>query len=138
MLNNINLIGRWTKDTEIVMSNNGTEILNGSLAVNDPYNQDHTDFIDIVAFKKLALNTNKFTQKGSKVAIVGKLQQQRWESQDGQKRSKHVVVANQIVFLDDKSQSNQNSQKPPQNDSQGNQFEGNGELLDITDDDLPF
>lgn len=138
MLNNINLIGRWTKDTEIVMSNNGTEILNGSLAVNDPYNKDHTDFIDVIAFSKLALNTNNFTKKGSKVAIVGKLQQQRWETQDGQKRSKHVVVANQIVFLDDKSQSNQNSQKPPQNDSQGNQFGNDAEPLDIGSDDLPF
>jgi len=138
MLNNINLIGRWTKDTEIIMSNNGTEILNGSLAVNDPYNQDHTDFIDVVAFKKLALNTNKFTQKGSKVAIVGKLQQQRWESQDGQKRSKHVVVANQIVFLDDKSQSNQNSQKPPQDESQGNPYGSDAEPIDISDRDLPF
>lgn len=134
MLNNINLIGRWTKDTEIVMSNNGTEILNGSLAVSDPYKKDHTDFIDVTAFKDIALNTNKFTQKGSKVAIVGKLQQQRWETQDGQKRSKHVVIANQIVFLDDKSQSNQNIQKPPKN----NAFEQNGEPLDISDQDLPF
>jgi len=98
MLNTINLIGRWTRDTEIIMAGNGTEILNGSLAVSDAFNKDHTDFIEIKAFKQLALNTNKFTSKGSKVAIVGKLQHERWEK-DGQKRSKHVVIANQIVFL---------------------------------------
>ena len=133
MLNTINLIGRWTRDTEIIMSNNGTEIMRGSLAVSDPYRKDHTDFIEIKAFKQLALNTNKFTSKGSKVAIVGKLQHERWEK-DGQKRSKHVVIANQIVFLDDKQQSSQEQPKKQEEDP----FKNNGKPIDISDDMLPF
>jgi len=133
MLNTINLIGRWTRDTEIIMSNNGTEIMRGSLAVSDPYRKDHTDFIDVTAFKQLALNTNKFTSKGSKVAIVGKLQHERWEK-DGQKRSKHVVIANQIVFLDDKQQSSQEQPKKQEEDP----FKNNGKPIDISDDMLPF
>lgn len=135
MLNNINLIGRWVQDTEIKMSNNGTEILNGTLAINDPYRQDHTDFIDITAFKQLALNTNQYTGKGSKIAVSGKLQQQRWETSEGQKRSKHVVVANQIVFLDEK-QSNQNTQ--PNKQSNDDPFKNSAEPIDIVDSDLPF
>lgn len=133
MLNIINLIGRWTRDTEIIMSNNGTEIMRGSLAVSDPYRKGHTDFIEVTAFKQLALNTNKFTSKGSKVAIVGKLQQEQWEK-DGQKRSKHVVIANQIVFLDDKQQSSQEQPKKQEEDP----FKNNGKPIDISDDDLPF
>ena len=133
MLNTINLIGRWTRDTEIIMAGNGTEILNGSLAVSDAFNKDHTDFIEIKAFKQLALNTNKFTSKGSKVAIVGKLQHERWEK-DGQKRSKHVVIANQIVFLDDKQQSSQEQPKKQEEDP----FKNNGKPIDISDDMLPF
>ncbi|WP_419893249.1 single-stranded DNA-binding protein [Oceanobacillus kimchii] len=136
MLNNINLIGRWVQDTEIKMSNNGTEILNGTLAVNDPYRQDHTDFIDITAFKQLALNTNQYTGKGSKIAVSGKLQQQRWETSEGQKRSKHVVVANQIVFLDEKQSNNQNNQQS--NSTQNDPFKNNAEPIDISDSDLPF
>lgn len=101
MLNQINLIGRWTKSPELTHGNNGTEILNASLAVQDPFKKDHVDYVDVKAFKRTALNTAEFTDKGSKVAVVGKLQQERWEK-DGQKRSKHVVVANQIVFLDEK------------------------------------
>ncbi|WP_121605332.1 single-stranded DNA-binding protein [Virgibacillus sp. Bac332] len=104
MYNNITLVGRWVADTEIRVANNGTEIMNGTLAVSDSFRKDHTDFIDVTAFKHLGLNTNKFTSKGSKVLVNGKLQQERWEK-DGQKRSKHVVIANQIVFLDDKKES---------------------------------
>ena len=126
MYNNIVICGRWTRDTEIIMANNGTEILNGSLAVSDSFNKDHTDFIEIKAFKALALNTNKFTSKGSKVLVSGKLQHERWEK-DGQKRSKHVVIANQIVFLDDKPSGNQS--EPPKQDTQP---------IDISDSDLPF
>jgi|SRR5690625_1451171 len=137
MLNQINLIGRWTRDTEITMSTNGTEILNGSLAVGDPYRKDHTDFVDVTAFKQLALNTNQYTQKGSKVAIVGKLQQQRWEK-DGQKRSKHVVIANQIVFLDDKQPAASNNQQSSKANGNEDPFKKQGESSEIQDSDLPF
>ena len=132
MYNQITLVGRWTRDTEIIMAGNGTEILNGSLAVSDAFNKDHTDFIEIKAFKALALNANKFTSKGSKVLVSGKLQHERWEK-EGQKRSKHVVIANQIVFLDDKQQSSQGQPK-----KQTEPLENNGKPIDISDDMLPF
>ncbi len=148
MYNQITLVGRWTRDTEITMAQNGTEIMNGSLAVNDPYRKDHTDYVDVTAFKKLALNANQYTGKGSKVLVSGKLQHERWEK-DGQKRSRHVVIANQILFLDDKNNSgqsqqpspydyNQQSQQAPQQAQQSNPFQGNGEQVDISDSDLPF
>ena len=62
MYNQITIVGRWTRDTEIKIANNGTKIMNGSLAVSDPYRKDHTDFIDETAFKQLALYTNEYTQ----------------------------------------------------------------------------
>src|SRR5690625_3637705 len=139
MYNQITLVGRWTRDTEVKMTQNGTEVLNGSLAVSDPYKKEHTDFIDIVAFKQLALNTNQYTKKGSKVLVSGKLQQERWENNEGQKRSRHVVIANQVVFLDDiKQQNNQQNTATQQQQPQSNPFQGEGEQLDIGDDDLPF
>jgi len=131
MYNQITIVGRWTRDTEITVANNGTQIMNGSLAVSDPYRKDHTDFIDVTAFKHLALNTNEYTQKGSKVLVSGKLQHERWEK-DGQKRSKHVVIANQIVFIDDKPKE---GNLTPGND---NPFKNDAEPIDISSDDLPF
>lgn len=136
MYNQITIVGRWTRDTEIKMSHNGTEIMNGSLAVSDPYRSEHTDFIDVTAFKQLALNTNQYTRKGNKVLVSGKLQQERWEK-DGQKRSRHVVIANQIVFLDDKKSSSENQSKQNTQPSKS-MFENDGEPLDIKDSDLPF
>lgn len=138
MYNQITLVGRWTRDTEIKMSQNGMEILNGSLAVGDPYRKDHTDFIDVTAFKQLALNTNQYTQKGSKVLVSGKMQQERWEK-DGQNRSKHVVIANQIVFLDDKPKQPQSNQQAQSNQQpQSDPFQNAGEPIVIRDEDLPF
>lgn len=133
MYNQITLVGRWTRDTEIKMTQNGMEVLNGSLAVSDPYRKEHTDFIDVTAFKQLALNTNKYTQKGSKVLVSGKLQQERWESNEGQKRSRHVVIANQIVFLDDKQQRADTYSKEAK---QAQDFKSEG--TEIDDSQLPF
>lgn len=130
MYNQLTLVGRWTKDTELTYANNGTEILKASLAVSDDYNKEHTDFFEVIAFKATAANTNRFTSKGSKVLIHGKLQQQRWEK-DGQKRSKVVVIANRIVFLDSKSE------KTTQNNTPKQETRENLEPQ-FTSEDLPF
>lgn len=148
MYNNITLVGRWTRDTEIIMSQKGTEIMRGSLAVNDSYDKEHTDFVDVTAFGKLAVNVNQFTGKGSKVLVSGKLRHERWEK-DGQNRSKHVVIANQIVFLESRNSSDNsnNSQQAnyqyqqPNNQAQNsnnNPIQDAGAPVDIHSDDLPF
>lgn len=129
MINNITLVGRWSRDPEHIQANNGTDILNASLAVSDPYDKDNPLFVDVKAFKKVALNTQQYTKKGSKVGIVGKLVQERWEK-DGQKRSKHVVIAQQIAFLDDKQDNQQTNEQP----TLENQSTGGMPM----DDDLPF
>lgn len=147
MYNQITLVGRWTRDTEIIMSQKGTEIMRGSLAVSDSYDKEHTDFVDVTAFGKLAVNANQFTGKGSKVLVSGKLRHERWEK-DGQNRSKHVVIANQIVFLDSRNSPEKTSGSQQENyqyKEQGSQqqqpdnpFQGSGEQVDISDSDLPF
>ena len=109
MLNNITLIGRWSKDPEIIQANSGTEILNATIAVSDPYDKENTMFVEVKAFKKTAVNAHQFTSKGSKVGVVGKLQQEKWKNNEGQNRSKHVVIANQIVFLDEKGDRNRDN-----------------------------
>lgn len=148
MYNQITLVGRWTRDTEVTTSQKGTEIMRGSLAVNDSYDKEHTDFVDVTAFGKLAVNVNQFTGKGSKVLVSGKLRHERWEK-DGQNRSKHVVIANQIVFLESRNSSDNsnNSQQAnyqyqqPNNQAQNsnnNPIQDAGAPVDIHSDDLPF
>lgn len=98
------LMGNLTKDPEIRYTPSGTAVANFGLAVNHRYKQgdemkDEVCFIDIVVFGKQAENCGQYLSKGQGVIIDGRLQQRRWESEDGQKRSKHEVVAQSVQFL---------------------------------------
>ncbi len=57
-------------------------------------------FVDVVTFGKQAENAAKYLLEGSKVNVEGRLQQRRWETEAGEKRSKHEVVAENILYLD--------------------------------------
>jgi len=57
-------------------------------------------FVDVTAFERTAHNCAKFLQKGSRVCIDGRLEHSEWLTQDGQRRSKHEIVAQEVEFLD--------------------------------------
>ena len=100
-MNVVALIGRWTKEHELRYSQNGTAVLKNSLAVNRPFSKNkETDFFDITIFGKIAENTANYTKKGMLVGIEGRLQQNRWEDQQGHKRSRVEVPANAVEFLE--------------------------------------
>ena len=50
-------------------------------------------------FGKQAEHCGQYLSKGNGVIVDGRLQQRRWETEDGQKRSKHEVVAQGVTFL---------------------------------------
>jgi len=123
-LNKVFLIGNLTRDPELKYTANGTGITRFGLAVNRTYNsQDgekkETCFVDITAWDKLAEVCNEHLSKGRLILVEGRLQYQSWENEDGTKRSKIEVVAQNIQFL---------SGKP---DDQNEEAES-------TDDDVPF
>lgn len=102
--NKVILMGNLTKDPELRYTPNGTAVASFSLAVNRRYKQgdefkDEVCYIDIVVFGKQAENCGQYLGKGHGIIIDGRLQQRRWETEDGQKRSKHEVVAQSIRFL---------------------------------------
>ena len=102
--NKVILIGNLTKDPEIRYTPSGTPVANLGLAVNHRYKQgdemrDDVCFIDIVVFGKQAENCGQYLSKGQGIIVDGRLQQRRWESEDGQKRSRHEVVAQSVRFL---------------------------------------
>jgi single-strand DNA-binding protein len=55
--------------------------------------------VDIVVFGKTAEHCGQYLSKGNGVIVDGRLQQRRWETEDGQKRSKHEIVAQTVTFL---------------------------------------
>lgn len=102
--NKVILMGNLTKDPEIRYTPSGTPVATFGLAVNRRYKQgeelkEEVCYIDIVVFGKQAEHCGQYLSKGHGVIVDGRLQQRRWETDDGQKRSKHEIVAQTINFL---------------------------------------
>lgn len=114
-VNQVFLIGRLTRDVELRQTPNGKSVASFSLAV-DKQSGDGANFFDVTAWEKLAELVDQYVRKGSKVHVQGTLEQQTWE-QDGNKRSKVIVVARDVTFLDTRentqpAQQTQQIQKP--------------------------
>ena len=103
-LNNVVLLGNLTRDPEVRYTPSGTPVATLGVAVNNRMKQgdewkDDPCFIDVVVFGKQAESCGEYLSKGQPVLIEGRLRYRTWEGQDGQKRSKHEVVAQSVTFL---------------------------------------
>lgn len=107
MLNKVILIGRLTRDPELRYLPSGQPVATFTLAVDRPFlnqqGQRKADFIPIVAWRKLAEQASQHLSKGRLVAVDGRLQIRDYETQDGQKRRQAEVVADNVRFLDRKT-----------------------------------
>jgi single-strand DNA-binding protein len=100
MLNRVVLIGRLTRDAELRYTQNGNAVCTFTIAVDRKYNREETDFIQIVAWQKMAENIAQYTTKGSLVAIEGRIQTRNYENQEGRRVYVTEVVADDVRFLD--------------------------------------
>lgn len=104
MLNRVILIGRLTADPQLRYTQSGVAVANFRLAVDrkfaDQSGERATDFIDIVVWRKLAETCANHLGKGRLVAIEGSLQVRSYEGNDGVKRQRAEVVADDVRFLD--------------------------------------
>ena len=103
-LNSVILLGNLTRDPEVRYSPSGTPVATLGLAVNNRVKQgdewkDDPCFIDVVVFGKQAESCGEYLSKGQPVLIEGRLRYRTWESQEGQKRSKHEVTAFRVQFM---------------------------------------
>ncbi len=103
-LNKVFLMGNLTRDPELRYTPNGSAVASFGLAVNRKYKQgdelkDETCFVDITVWGKQAENCAEYLSKGRGVLIEGRLSYRSWETDEGQKRSKLDVVANNVQFL---------------------------------------
>lgn len=107
MFNKVILIGNLTRDPEMRYTPQGTSVCNFGIAVNRKYKQgdemkEEVTYINVVVFGKQADTCGQYLNKGKSVLVEGRLQERRWETEEGQKRSKHEVVAQSIRFLSSK------------------------------------
>lgn len=98
-------MGNLTRDPELRSTPSGQNVVSFSLALNRSYKdasgewQEATDYIDIVAWGPLAERIDQYLTKGRRCLVQGRLQSRSWE-QEGVKRSKVEVLANDVTFLD--------------------------------------
>lgn len=102
--NQVILMGNLTRDPELRQIPSGQSVCSFSLALNRSYKggdgewQEATDYIDVVAWGPLGERVAQYVTKGRPVLVNGRLQSRSWE-QDGQKRSKVEVNAQDVTFL---------------------------------------
>jgi single-strand DNA-binding protein len=101
--NNITLVGNVTRDPELRFTPNGQATASFGLAVNRRWQnrqtnewEEATSFFDIVCWRELAENAAESLSRGSRVIVNGRLDQRSWEGQDGEKRSKIEVTADDL------------------------------------------
>jgi single-strand DNA-binding protein len=104
-LSKVLLIGNLTRDVDLRYTPSGTAVANFGLAINHTYTNSDGEkvedpcFVEVVAWNRLAEVCGDYLAKGRPVFIEGRLQMDSWEQEDGQKRSKLKVVAQNIQFL---------------------------------------
>lgn len=136
-LNQVTLMGNLTRDPELRQTPTGQNVTSFSLALNRSYKdasgewQEATDYIDIVCWGPLAERVAQYLSKGRRCLVQGRLQSRSWE-QDGQKRSKVEVLANDVTFLDgrgggDNDAGNQGGGGSPAPETSGNAPANNAE-----------
>lgn len=95
------LVGNLVKDPQKVEGVQKT-LCKISLAVNENYTKDGerpVQYFSVSVWGKLAENCLKYLKKGSKITVIGKLQNRSWEDENGVKRYAQEIVANEIEFV---------------------------------------
>lgn len=102
-MNKVIIVGRLAQDPEVRYTQSGIAVATFSVAVDNGYGENkRTDFIPVVAWRKLAEVCGNNLTKGRRVLVEGSLQIRSYETQDGQKRRVAEVVAQNIEFMDSK------------------------------------
>ena len=103
-MNNVSLIGRLTKDPELRHTQSGSPTTNFTLAVDRNFKnaegEREADFINCVAWRKLAETIAHNLSKGRRIGVTGRIQTRNYEDKDGVRRYVTEVVVEQMDFLD--------------------------------------
>ncbi len=101
--NTITIVGNVTRDPELRFTPSGQATATFGIAVNRRWQnrqnqqwEEATSFFDVVCWREMAENASESLTKGARVIVTGRLEQRNWETQDGEKRSKIEIIADEI------------------------------------------
>ncbi len=157
MYNRVILVGNLTKDPELRYMPNGGAVCTTAIATNRKYKKqdgsagEEVCFVDVTFFGRTAEVANQYLKKGKKILVEGRLKLDQWTDQNGGKRSKHSVVADNMQMLDSKGSNeggyNQDSAPTSGNSSNNQQNSYNKPTqpqsdnipdINIDEDEIPF
>lgn len=134
-MNKIILTGNLTKPPELNSTQNGTQVCNFDIAVNEKRGgQDNVLYFRISAWRQLGENCAKYLAKGRKVCVSGRFGYHTYQANDGKTRVQLEVIAEDVEFLSSRNDEQQSATNPPPTDSNA-QDSG---YTAVETDDLPF
>lgn len=138
-MNKIILMGRLTRNPEVRYSqgNNSTAIARFSVAVDRRFKRDgepEADFFNCTAFGKQGEFVEKWLQKGTKILLSGRVQNDNYTNKDGEKVYSVQIIVEEIEFAESKSASENNNTPPVQNQN----TDGFMNIPDELAEELPF
>ncbi len=140
--NRVVLAGNLTRDPELRFTNDGIPVCSFGLAVNRVRSRsEEVDFFDISAWRELGETIANYKKKGDPILLEGRLQYRTWEAQDGSKRSKVDVVADNIQFLSGRADSDDGASSGGGPSRRGGGRGGRREEVEINEEDfedIPF
>ena len=107
-LNRATIVGRLTRDPEVRTTPNGINVTSFGVATNFVWTdaagakKQSVEFHNVTAWRKLGEIVAQYLHKGSRVLVEGRLQTHSWEGQDGVKRNRTEIVADNLIMLDSK------------------------------------
>ena len=143
-LNKAMIIGNLTRDPETRTTPSGQTVTNFGVATNFIWTdasgekQKKVEFHNVVAGRKLAENCAQYLHKGNKVYIEGRLQTRDWEGQDGVKRYRTEIIAENMIMLDTKGAATGRSEPPPAPTDNYSQPTGQPAEEEIQVENIPF
>lgn len=141
MLNCATIMGRLTADPELRVATSGKEVCRFRVAVDRPGGDRVADFINVTCFSSTANFVARYFQKGSMIAVQGKIQTGSYNDDKGVKRYTFEIVAGEVSFCGDKKSAGQSAPKAPSND-EGTGYYSNAVPSDFDeiadDEDLPY
>ena len=131
--NHVSLIGRLAADVTLNKTKSDIPVCNFSIAVNRPgaNKEDKPDFFDCVAWRGTAENICKYFSKGDGIGIIGSLQTDTYQDNDGKNRKKVEIQVDSFEFLPGKKQGDAKPAEPEAN-------QPIPEPMPVNTSDLPF
>lgn len=142
-MNKAILVGRLTRDPELKTTGSGVSVCSFTIAINRRFKNSEgnydADFINCVAWRQQAEFISKYFSKGRMVGICGSIHTRNYDREDGQRVYVTEVVADEVSFVDSKSQGDGAPAPAANTNSNTSSFGADDGFIPMpADDDLPF